>query len=431
MRVFLSILVLLITVGITLGLFLRDEALRPEVSALIALTDPPTDSHAYAYLLGLASPADQTPSSAGQALIKQLRIQEQQANTPPEAEDVILTPDTSLPEPEGPLFCRFNTYNCPDTLFADITALENALSEHRILLKRWRTFITLDDFAVLSLPQLSEPLPPYRHLQRSARLSLLDSIRLAKTGEIETARSQLLNDINQTRRLLTQDSHLIGKMVATSLVSDQIDLLHALSQRFELPRTALAPLNSAEKSLENAMAREFAGIAHVFRQMDANPYLLDSTHGLPHWSVSLLYKPGISINAIWPVYQDIIASAQQSPADFVAYLEHTPNPFPEPHWVTNPIGTILNQIAIPDMRQYAGRLQDIEVKIELFNAWAETDGQSKDAGALQVINPYYPNRSTELELESNGQVCLKGPLYDPGGLRCLNGLKPDLGANDL
>ncbi|PSL10970.1 hypothetical protein CLV44_12450 [Marinobacterium halophilum] len=418
MKITLIVLVILISSVTSIIIQQQDDDLLPEVTAMLITAEPPESSRAYTYLMGIHSAAGQSPAATGHRLLAQIREQEQSAA--PSSVSTTLNDELALPE--GPLFCPFKQTGCLESLFANEAALAAAVQEHGELLQRWQTFLSIDDYAVLTRPRLSEPFPHYQYLLKASRLAILQSIRNAVTGTPDTALQQLAYTTAQLRRLLAQESHLVGKMVAVQLLSDQIDATNALISRFELqPARQVSPLTAAEKSLAKAMARELAGAAFLYQQMDGRPDLLSQTSDIPVWFVHFLFKPGISTNALLPIYQDFVISSELSPAEFVAHIEQSSVPQPQQHWIRNPVGTILNNIALPNMREYAARMHDLELKFRLFNALNSLNNNTQNAATKRFQNPYYPNLDASVVLDKDNTVCLDGPLPDSRGIRCLRG----------
>lgn len=402
----------------------QDDKLLPELQALIETATPPESSAAYTYLMGLHSPATIDPAKAGQGLIEQTKKYEKVYANYPAA---ILGPWASsnlkqeLPAPSGPLFCHFSEPQCLPSLFKKTETLNSVIQQHNVLLERWETFKSLNDLSILSLPTRAEPFPPYSYMFKANRLSILQSIVLAQTGNTDKALEILLNNTDHLRKLLTQDNHLVGKMILVQLLSDQVDTINALIIRNEREPVAIAPLSLAEKSLEYTIARELAGTTRLNQQVAAHPEVLQDISGLPSWAAPFLFKPKLTTNALFPTYLDSITSSELSPADFATHVERTPVPAPKPYNFRNPIGTILNNAASINIRVYVGRIHDLDVKIHLFNALHNRDDSSFNEAANKFTNPYFPDDLITEQLIQNSAICLKGPLANTRRIRCLQG----------
>ncbi|MBV0931744.1 hypothetical protein [Marinobacterium weihaiense] len=416
-RFFLVLLVASLLV-ISAATLTQDPDLSPDARSLLMLAEPSDQSRAFVYLMGFDTRLDHSPEVAGQKVLVREQLHEQQTENTTDIFQPAL-PNDGIPLPQGPAFCHFKTPGCLKSLF-ELHAIESSLTPAESeLLSRWRRFHALRDYRVLTTASLEEPLPPYPHLVAAGRVSLRSIIRLAQNGQAHRARAAVLDDMQHMRQFLARESHMIGKMVAVSLLSDQIDLLNALQQHFQLsPAQPLAPLSLKEKSLRMAMAREFALLSNGLFTMSGQPDLLDSEHPMPAWLSRLLFKPGLTVNAALSVYQYPIAASEISPAEFVAFVTAKNRPGPQAHWVRNPLGTVLNRVATPDMWVYAARLHDLDSKIQLFNA---INPPSPTAPGRHWINPYYPDDPTVALKPKARQICLKGPLEDSAGLRCLRG----------
>ncbi len=424
MRMTLIALAAVLSAALGISVLVQDDELLPEVLAMVDMAEPPESSQAYIYLLGLHGPAGSNPKDVGQQLLDRIRQHERASSSKPSAIDdsaISISIENPLPLPEGALFCHFREPECLSSLFAKPASLRHTLETHQELLQRWHVFSHLEDFNVLTQPRLSEPFPPYAYLMKASRLSLLNSVQLARTGDTTAAMQQFKRNVSLLRDMLVRNSHLVGKMVTVQLLSDHIDAINALITRYGLPPESLTPLTTAEKSLASAMARELAGIAVLYKQMDGMPDLLGAQSDLPVWSVRFLYKPHITTNALLPVYRDFVQSSEISPAEFARHEEQAPIPTPQPYWMRNPVGTILNNVAMPNMREYAARMHDLDVKIRLFNALHSRNGISLEEAASRFNNPYYPDTLTSEPLIQDGQICLDGPA-NSNGIRCLSGL---------
>lgn len=423
-----ALLALNIVLSTTAGIVIQqqDDSRLPEINALISLAEPADDSQAFRYLLGIHSPAGSDPEAVGQALLEQIRQHEKAWASQPFAPDetgIYPALEQTLPEPSGPLFCQFSQPDCLASIIDASETLSQTVSEHQELLQRWHAFSQLSDYRVLTRPHLSEPLPLYLYLIKANRLSILNSFRIAQEGQPERARQQLADNTAFLRRFLAQEGHLIGKMVAVRLLSDQLDSLNALLIRYGMNASfSIPPLSMTEKSFEQTAARELSGFAQLHQHLDGRPDLLSPATDIPAWYAHLLFKPGLTTNAIWPVYNDFIASSEMSPADFTQHVTQTARPQPAPHWIRNPVGTILNQVALPNMRHYAGRLHDLDAKIRLFNTVHTHADQLRGQTLYRFSNPYYPSDPRDLKVETSA-ICLTGPLADTTGIRCLRGFQ--------
>lgn len=419
---------LLILTAFVSGAFwlLSDDRLHPNIQALITLTHPSGDSRAFTYLLGLQAPQGQHPEIVGETLLTQVRKYENTVtltSTDTSTHEIYTSDTLSLPEQSR--HCNFSETHCLRELFEIPSPTQSPSPEEQVLLERWHQFIQLDDYQVLTQPGLSEYVPPYLYLTAANRISMVNSIRQANAGDSLLARQQLLANIAALRYLLAAEGHLIGKMVAAKMMSDQIDVLNALQQRFELPPAPpILPLTVPEKSLRLPLERELTMIANLYQEMDSEPGLFDPDLPIPSWLARLLFKPAISTNAMLPIYEYVITGSEIDPVDFISHVQPHNMPVIKTNWIRNPVGTILNRVALPDLHVYVIDMQDLDVKIGLFNAFNQSPSHSMQSVLNTFTNPYYPDGSPMKASIESHRICVPGPAKR-NELRCLHGFFND------
>ena len=295
------------------------------------------------------------------------------------------------------------------------------LAENAVLLERYRLWLELAPARSQALPGASEPLPNHRLLMVANRLLGLQALQLIEQGNPRAALELLQQDIVRLRRQLAEADTLIGKIIVASMLSADLERIALWHARGLLPDPApIAGLSESERSLLMPMQHEVSGIARLFcnlRQLG-----LEEHGALP---LLLFYKPQRSINQALPSYQ-YPAELSQLPPDRLAQAlaEREPmepvSPWSQPN---NPIGQILLNIATPAFENYAGRVQDLDARIRLFNLLGQLpDEESELLAALTTLpgadNPYYPGQPPRWDA-TTGTLCFDGPLPDERGVRCL------------
>lgn len=389
-----------------------DDDLNPDAKKLIEQAAAPAQSEAYFYLMGLDAPADKDPLEAGKVRFEALRAREQtNSDNAPEPGN-----RPQLPLPAGEVFCGYREDGCLEKIFSS-PALDDALDTNIVLLQRYQHFLPMSGFRMLTQPTVEEVYPSYQHLVKGNRLVMLRAIRDARNGEPKLAIDSLSDNLSALRSHLQQADSLIGKMVYATLISETIDVLSVLSRAASETVPPIKPMAVSERSLHSALAREFAMIANGLARLDRNPEIWNKGGGVPGWVVRLLFKPNMSINAIFPIFHDTVALSAAQPQEFAHQIPHR-RPFePKPAHIRNYMGTVLNKVAIPGLETYAGRLFDIDVKIALFN---QTIDQGTDTPAQQQLtNPYYGQAEETFPAADGKRICMKGPLEDKANHRCL------------
>lgn len=306
-------------------------------------------------------------------------------------------------------------------LFQPLSPLHDLTKEDQALLERWYQFTQYSDYQILTQPGVSEYLPLYQYVIAANRVLIINSIQQAFSGETAQARQQLLDNLVSLRSLLAAESHLVGKMAFAKVIAEHIDALNSLQQHFNLaPLAFIQPLTLNEKSLRLAYARELTMIANLYWSMDSEPGLFDPDLPIPPWLARQLLKPGMSINALLPVYEHLITGSELTPDRFMAHINQLPVPQPESHWIRNPVGTILNRVAGPDLQVYAIDIQDLDAKIQLFNAFSQYPLRPANQVLEGFTNPYHPDGEPMTATIEQHKVCISGPSQR-NKLRCLHG----------
>ncbi len=401
---------------------LADDDLHPEVQTLIALTKPPEESSAFTYLLGIQAPLEQRPDIAGAEVLAQIREhKDQYFEENSQIQGPYIDLGEQLPLSDNARHCSISNPSCMSRFFQPLSPLHDLTKEDQVLLERWYQFTQYSDYQILTHPGVSEYLPLYQYVIAANRVLIINSIQQAFSGETAQARQQLLDNLVSLRSLLAAEGHLVGKMAFANVISEHIDALNSLQQHFNLAPTALIPpLTPKEKSLRLAYARELTMIANLYLSMDSEPGLFDPDLPIPAWLTRQLFKPGMSINALLPMYEHLIISSELAPERFIAQLNQAPMPQPKPHWIRNPVGTILNGVAGPDLQVYAIDMQDLDTKILLFNAFSQHPLRPAHRILEDFTNPYYPDGEPVTASIEKHKVCIPGPLQR-NKLRCLHG----------
>lgn len=193
----LSLVVLsLLTVGIVV--LQIDDDLDPGAAQWIEKIQVEKSSDAYLYLLGIVAAKGENPKQVGKEIYDSIRVAEQQSsNVTLPIEYADYPQENKLALPSGDLCCATSEEGCFKKIFQNTAALESELHQHALLLSRYRTFIKLNDYAILSRPAMLEPLPPYQYLSAANRLAIFDAITKAEGSAPIEAINGLLSNITR------------------------------------------------------------------------------------------------------------------------------------------------------------------------------------------------------------------------------------------
>ena len=404
----ISVLGVLALLGGVVAFWLYDEPLLPDAQAwLEQVAKVEGDSAAYYQLFGLDSPAGSDPQAAGRKRL--MAYHQWLASHGPENAMPAVDEPARLALP-GDELCALAKPGCLARLRQDPVSLAALLSDHDELLQRYQQLLALEDYRTLSRPSQSEPMVEYRYLSKAAQLRGAQALLLAEQGKGTAALALLQGDTRQLRVWLARADNLILKILLAGLLEQNLDGLALLYHAGLIPKPAAeAVLSSAERSLHDAMRREFALVATFLRGPSA-------TKNVPAWRLQLVFKPRMSINETLP---DYLRVAEDSQLDAVAFAQHQAGVSDTAistwrRW-RNPVGAILVAIAIPDFTPYLAQLHDLDAKLALFNAL----GTAVPASA----NPYYPQARPFWDGKLQA-YCFDGPLRDEKRRRCLPWLAP-------
>lgn len=412
-KIISAILIVIISIDLLLQI---DDDINPEaVSFLTKATVTNKNNEAYFYLLGLNAAEGSDPVSVGLAIFTQNDI----------------TKTGSHPKLELPSGANFINATTINALF-NVNNTSTVLTKHAVLLKRYETFITKKDYLTLNEPSLSsDMLPTYSYLTAGNKLYMLKAIHMAHNNEAKLAVELLMANLSHLRMQLRNADSLIGKLIYTSIIDQNLDVLSILlHQKKVVLNTKLLPLSSAERDFNKAMSRELLFVNNILTDLDKNPQLFEQseidfnnetssedTPNTPAWLVRILFKPKMSINAKFPYYQKVAKQSRLTPSQFSQSIKHsTPQhtSYSVLYYIRNFVGSILMD-TVPEFDQYIVRVFDLNAKISLLNQLPTVDSTNSIAN---IINPYFNKTGTAYYTKDNASICLTGPSDDDKS-RCL------------
>lgn len=395
--------------------WLRDEPPSTEVQQWQQQVQATTgESRAYLHLSGLDAPVDQQPEVLGAA-----RLQDYErwyVGRGVTDSDYAAPRGATMAVPEGPMFCQIETPGCFEKLLAQPEQLRDKSVEQSVLRERYMRFLDLDDYRTLTSVSIAEPVPRLTYMYRGQQVFNLFLLQLALDGSGNLAWASLHWELNGLREQLVRADNLVLKMLLGVLINRNLEwqvrlYRHGLIKPPQVP----APFSEAERSLLKPMQREFYGIAQMYAQLP------DSVSGKEYLNLLLWFRPQMTINASLAPYAQATELSRLEPQAFAAALDEAKATPRAVGGLRNRAGNILLAVAGPDMRLYAGRLQDLEAKRRLLAVLVQLPAGQLDEQQLASLpearNPYYPTRLARPD--GQGQLCFDGPQEAAFNGRCM------------
>jgi hypothetical protein len=379
-----------------------DEALEPKAESfgVPRASSVPDGVNGYYALIALAAPGGTDGFAYAKAWVAEARAAARE-NRREKRIDAKHDQRSQICDPVQ-LSCLATAQEKVDEVWAQIDA-------HKEEIERYEALIAFPRYEeVLDFPQrLGSQFPSYRAVNLAQRAFLLRAALAAASGSMDAAVAAAERDIAFQRAMLAGARTVLGKMVAAAnywrslaFVSDLIqrydvelvplrERLQAMTQPLETSMLQIAPLIETEFSANRALFRN-----PVSRQVDG-----DEARLIERIAVRLAYKPNATINRAYVIFSK--AQAQASvPAKQLAATHAMQDAEVELRlwdYIDNPIANILLSIAMPDFRNYALRLHDLDafsrliaLRAEMLAAGISADGAAEFASKSRArhYNPY-------------------------------------------
>lgn len=419
----LSILVL---AGVSLAYLQIDDDPIPERQRMLAsIKTDHQNPDSYYYLMGISAGEGNDPLQVGKNRVTAILAAKTTAPTGQKFVFTDILEAEKLPEATGSLFCRTWEGSCLNVLGeASASSLNMQLKTHATLLKRYQTLMALPEGSTLTQPEIEEPIPPYSYLSSGSRLVSFKALERAQRGESAEAIDDLINHIIVVRKHLAAADNIVGKMIYLNNISSTLDVIGLLTAKLDRPlTTGVHPLTPAERDLSAPMARELATVRNMMLELDRHPELLEIGGHLPGWIGRLLFKPEMSINAVFTSIAPIgPLSRQESPEMLVGALALQDKTVQVSRF-KNYLGSVLLDAGkYPDTYlKYLYRIHDLNGKIVLLNARLKSG--TSPVKWETVPNPYYGLSKPARRHPQFDAMCFDGPKDDERRYRCLM-LKP-------
>ncbi len=311
-----------------------------------------------------------------------------------------------------PALCDVRAVSCFAIVRADPDGIKALIEAYREDLERYERLIAHTHYEeVLDYPlRVVTSFPGFGAASAAQRAYLLRAMLAAEAGRVEEAVAAIERDIAFQRVMLAGARTLIGKMVAASnytrdleLVSDLIQTHGAgLTPALSRLRAMLGRIDPAALQLAEAAEIEFAFIRAGIRDPLGAMYAAHGGHGLlESIAVKFLHKPNASIHR---AHQDFMQAWKEVgvPAGELAASAGKKIDAPKMtfwDYVDNPLGNHLRSIGNPDesVGRYALRLHDLDglnrligLRVEILAAGvsADTAGEYAAKSDARFHDPY-------------------------------------------
>ena len=349
-----------------------DESLDPQARQWLGTNKPAIAAvdNGYFTLLGLFAALSDNPHDVGRKRVQayELALSSTRDSAEIEYDDYPATLRQRVDE-EFEFLCQVEKSSCVSRFLEHADNIVALTEKHRILLGRYHSLYDFPEFRSTATPGIHEPLIPY-HLLTS--LNRLLGARMSvefHTGSRLKAIEGLHRDMRFLRKLLETSDQLMLKILVVQMLARD---LHTLSQLLDsklylhehLPVVddVLVDLSPKERTVDVCIRREFEAMANLMLTMkSARPF--DADNELPDWMMKTLYKPNATVNRMFRKYQLSHELATLPPPALARKLSqlHADDSLSGPttsDYVLNPVGTILTEVAAPDLNRYLPVLTD-------------------------------------------------------------------------
>ncbi len=331
----------------------------------------PDAENAYIYALGIYAAADQNPRALGARRAAWIQESTRHGKWVP-SED-------PAPKPPGLRENRDSRINefvsacgaanpeCARAMDDGERVLDVWSKAEPWLLERYRALLAHEKWLERGPYDWRAPLPSYELVIDGQRMLLLHAQRLARTGDRESVRSLLGEELRFWRMVLESSDILITKMIATAALNRHFEIGDVVFRELSGDTTNATPdewrvaLTDAERSMHRVLIGEWMFSSRMIRETpelgveDENSFAEKVA-----WRVFRpLHKPQDSINGMAEKYARWAESLSVPLAEYEAALRKT-SETDTPWSLYNPIGRLILGMGDWDMASYAARVSDIE-----------------------------------------------------------------------
>jgi len=421
-KILLGLLAIPVVFYVFLVLYnLRDDALDPQVEKIMAAAPPqiPAAENGYFAWVGVVGPADQDPHAWGQRWVREALEADKKA-----AADLNASTTLSIDAEKRKdglsnkgIACGEKIETCLETVAAQPDAARAVLEKGQVALARGDAALAYPAYQEVWRPEFSytSPIPGYANFYR--QLSATRFALAVAEGRHDQALEQLGSEMPFHARQMAGAVTLIEKMVAVaSLRNDYLLLNQYLArhpaeakQRAESLAALLAPLSADALRFQGIWLNEQrSGLRTIFSLKDMDGTALfgvaGADDGAGTWFLSHFGKPLLLVNATANEFSrhhdGLLAADALSGAayrDALARTKHDLEAATQDTYVLrNPIGHILNAIAIPSYDSYYLKRDDLvalreALAFQLAQSRSGADGEAIAQAlpaAAALVHPY-------------------------------------------
>ncbi len=353
--------VLLVLLGF-LGASQIDDDLNDDAQHFLFETTQKSDNPAFYYLLGFASASNQDPLKVGHLTLETINNSDNTEGN----HDAI---EVMMPLPDPNVVCDLSLESCLQGLSRNKYAINDALEQHTLLIRRFNHLIGYQQFQTLTIAGEHEPTPPYQHVSAGNRLLLLSALMQVLQGNVELGVAQVEDNIESVRYQLSLADTLAGKMLYARMLNENISVLkHIAKINRKYFSQKLALLSRNERCLKKPLSHEFAYYTNTINDDLTEPLELDDDTELPKWIIRMLYKPNMTVNSLYPVFQ---AYADASTLSQSSYRAHFEVPTVKETSMRNLLGAEFVEMTVPvHYGEYIEDFYKLNASIAAFNSLA-------------------------------------------------------------
>jgi hypothetical protein len=422
LKIVLGFLLILIVCVLLAWKLLPDALPLAEVNELRKPVVPVAGlENGFDILVGITASADQDPAIAGKRAIASAsaRLKTATVNDVIELDDALGPNKLALQSKDA--LCKYDKEPCLDLYVSMREIVQKRVVDDALLLARYRRLLATPQYVEYLPVTVITPAPNYSVLFRLSELSDAQHAAaiVATPSDLRTL-EMFVSELRFMRKIYACSSGLIGRMVAIAILQRKLQLVdELLSRRPELATNvllerALAPLDSAEKSMVQPMNGEVRMNDHTFQSVlldpkanRDNPLGQRLVRASYYWLMRDAIKPNASVNHFQTRMRRTIEAMDASPKQALAYfLKHRDHSAPTDPSIWgpllrsafyNPVGNMLNEVGKPSAEIYFLRNHDLDaywrllaVKRKLIAENVGVDRMNEALGALpaQLFDPY-------------------------------------------
>jgi hypothetical protein len=386
---FLGVPLLLVAINVF------DEDLNPEAVAFANFSgeEVAPEQNGYYAWVGFRVPVGENPHTRGVQIVAQ--INEKLDLTPREAIDTkVFLGEKALKFTNNLAgLCGRDATGCLGRYRAKTGEIEKQVREYKVLLERYRALYGYPHFHETIKPRIYAPLF-YDPVSVSGLVRAQHAL-LALRGDHQQALRQLRDDTLFWRRILIDSRSLVGKMIAVAAIQRNAQLTSEIVARYPTNQNSLAlaaqamqPLTAQERDLTKAYRNEFALHMHFFTTLPAEQRepctaVSFTDCAIDRLTTTFLFKPNATINRSFMNYRETAARSKLPAPEFLKQTNETQASdqydwdwLTSWHFAYNPIGKILNAIAVPTYDSYTARVHNLDGFLRLVSLSLAAKGQA-------------------------------------------------------